>query len=749
MRKTLGFGWRIAALVVAAQVPACNKQPAAAGPDKSAAAEKQAAAAAVAPASRATHLGFAQYLPASTEVYFSTINLPAHYKAVKDSNYFKDLSAFLGDRVPAPTTAPGTTTTPPGGKPAAPKPLNPVQAKALEQVAGADFFVSMGKGSAKSLAAIQKLSSLYTEITYRAMMVGGIAGAANAAAKRASPGAPPKPFPGAELLAAIFREPETVTRMVDVVADLELPTIMYGCKLNNPDEVIKALFTDDKTFGEFKKKGRTSEVTTNLGGKFTLIEFSGKDFFTDDMKKAWFSTMSPQLEAVRPDLERLFAAYQTKSLAVSYGTTAGHLIVTAGSSRPDFQFLTDPAASLAMRPEFNLANSCLNKDLAGALFVDEAAIKALQNPEPLQPLLRGLLSGLKTSPLFSGLAKVLEPKVEALGPLQQKVYSSPVTTLTALAWWDNGVHLEFEGGLTAKGFEGSKPLKFASLVDDPNVILAADFHRVFQYEADVRNLIEGLAGLVRTAGLELAKAGLFGEQGSKMAGWIDLEILPQVVAFYNARNTISTKALGDEAAMIFDLGGHQPALPGLPPPDPKADVKMLREVSVAEVVDRKVIGESWTQMSAALNGVAKAFPMLGGQKLPEAEVSNKAGVTLYSYPSPFNSDDLTLCSSVSDKIFMAGTSKALQEEVATRLLRAMPSADTPTALWRVNWPRIRDTVKNFAPAEKAAAPPAVDNAQAAAKWLAPFGDLRGRLWIEAGHVRNSINWEIKDTKKFD
>lgn len=739
MRKTLKIGWRIAALA-AVLVPACKKQPVAVSADKSTSAEKQAAAAAVAPVSRATHLGFAQHLPASTEVYFSTLNLPAHYAAVKDSNYFKDLSAFVGDRVPAPSAA---TVSPGGPSPKKPVPLDPAKAKALERLAGADFFIAMGKGATKPLSALRDLGNLYTEMTYRLMMSG-----MNAPGPKAdgAPGA--KIMPSAAFLAAIMREQESVKRIVDVMAALELPSITYGCKVEKPEEVLKALFTDD-ILGAVRKKGKVSEVTSNLNGKFTLIEFSGKDLLTDEVKKLWFSGMPPEAEAVKPDLERLYAAYQAKSFAFSYGTAAGHMIITIGSSRPDFQFVTDPATSLAMRPEFNLANSALNKDLAGVLFVDETALKAMQNPQPLQPLLRGLLSGLKSSPMFSGLAKVLEPKVEALGPLQEKVYSSPVTTLAGLAWWDKGLHLELDGGLTPKGFEGSKPLKFASLVDDPNVVLAADFHRALQYEADVRGMIEGLADLVHAAALELAKAGLFGEQGAKMASWIDLEILPQVVSFYNARNTLSTKALGDEAAVIFDLGGRQPVLPGLQPPDPKADPKMLRETSVAEVVDRKVIGESWTQMNAAINGLTKAFPMLAGQKLPEAEVSNKSGVTIYSYPSPFESDDLTLSSAVSDKLFMVGTSKSLQEDIATRLLRAAPTSETSIALWRVNWPRIGDAVKNFAPTEKAATPPAVDNAQAAVKWLAPFGDLRGRLWIETGHVRNSIHWDIKDTKKFD
>ena len=39
--------------------------------------------------------------------------------------------------------------------------------------------------------------------------------------------------------------------------------------------------------------------------------------------------------------------------------------------------------------------------------------------------------------------------------------------------------------------------------------------------------------------------------------------------------------------------------------------------------------------------------------------------------------------------------------------------------------------------------------KAATKWMEPLGDLRGRMWIESGRVRNSISWEMKDTIKFD
>ena len=720
MRKTLRIGWCATVVAVVVLGSGCKKQQVAVPAAVAAGGGVKLAAEGPVPVARATSLGFAVHLPASTEAYFSTLNLPAHFAAAKESNYFKDLTAFLDDRVPAPAT--GTA------------PKAEAKPKAFEKLLGNDFFLSLGKGAAKSIGGLQQLSALYSEFTYHSLMKG------------TTPGAKPGSGGKDQMLAAILKDPEMVQRMAEALGTLELPPIMVGVRSDKPDEVLKELIPEEM-LANVRKKARVSQVTTQLSGKFTMLEGTGKDLLTDELKKQWLALLPPESAAVLPALESAYATFQAKKYTLAYGTAGDYVIVTLGSARPDLQFITNPAVSLAARPEFSVMSPFQGKNLAAVVFTESGVLQAMQNPEPIQPMVRGLLAGLKDSPVFSGLAKTLEPKVAALGPIEHQLYAKPLTTLVGLAWWDKGLHVELDGGLSPKGLEGTKQLKFASLVGDPNVVMAMDYHGDPQAGAVLRDYVEGWADALHVAGLELAKANLFGEQGPKMATWIDLEIIPQLTDFYKASKSMFTTALGNEHAWVVDLGGHLPALPGLPAPDPKAEQKMVRLAGVDEVLDRKLIGDSWTQMETSLNGVAKAFPMLAGQKMPEVESTTKGGVTCYAYPSPFNSDDLTVCSSVGDKLFMIGTSRTLQEEIATRMLRADPSRDTPTMLWRLNWPRVREALKTFSPAAPAA--PAADSMQAASKWMAPLGDMRGRLWIEAGHVRNSVFWEVKDTTKFD
>ncbi|MDB6073837.1 MAG: hypothetical protein JWO89_1477 [Verrucomicrobiaceae bacterium] len=725
MRKTLNGGWWTVALAAMMAVSGCKKQPAAASASASTKTPdtiKAIAASAVEPASRAASLGFAAHLPPTTEAYIGTINLPAHAAALKDTNYFKDLTAFLDDRVPAPAATAG----------AAPK--TPAKPKVLEKLAGNDFFISLGKGAAKSLSAMQKFSAIYSEVSYQMLMRG------------TKPGAQPGPGPSNPLLLALLEDPELIKRLSDALTGLELPPLMIGIRSDKPVEVLKELLPEEM-LAMVRKKAKVSQVTTNLSGSFTLIEGTGKNLLDDDMRKLWLGLLPPEAESVKPALESALTALQAKTFAVSYGTAGGYVIVTLGSSRPDLQFITEPGASLAARPELSVLAPYQSKNLVAVSYMEGNALQSLQDPEPIQPMLRGLVAGLKKSPVFADMAKILEPKVAALAPLERQMHTKVLTTLVGVAWWDKGLHVEVDGGLSPRGLEGNKPLKFASLVDEKNVVFAADYHGDPHASAAFRSYAEAWAEVLRVAGLELAKANLFGENGGKMSTWVDLEIVPQIVSFYAASKTMYGKGLGNEHAWVMDLGGRMPALPGLPPPDPKAETKMLRVAGIDDVLDRKLIGDSWAQMNIALNGVAKAFPMLGGVGLPPAEVSSKSGTTFYNYQLPFESDDLTLCSGVNDKVFMLGTSKNLQEDIAARLLRAEPSPGTPTMLWRMSWPKVREAIKGFSPS--APAEPAADNMKAMSKWMAPLGEMRGRVWIDAGHVRNSITWDLKDVTKFD
>ena len=51
----------------------------------------------------ASKLGFAEKLPADTQLFFGTLGMRDHLKALSATSYFDELSAFLDDKTPAPS----------------------------------------------------------------------------------------------------------------------------------------------------------------------------------------------------------------------------------------------------------------------------------------------------------------------------------------------------------------------------------------------------------------------------------------------------------------------------------------------------------------------------------------------------------------------------------------------------------------------------------------------------------------------
>lgn len=665
----------------------------------------------------AAQLGFALHLPADTEAYFGTLNLPKHLAGMKDSNWAKDLNAFLDDKTPAPSAA------------KADAPALPTSASVLASLWGQDFFIALGKGAAAALKPWQAVSAIQSELQYQALMQGTV----GSAAKDSKP---------QQMIARLLGNTALLQRTADLVSTLSLPPLMLGVKTDKPDDLLKQL-VPDALLEPIKARARVSLVTT-AAGKFTLIEGTFAALLTDELEKTLLEGIPPEQAEARSIVAQALDAVQAKPFCLAYGTAHGHLLVALGTERPSLDFNPAPASALTARPELSFVTPYAARNLVALSFVEADVLEAAKNPEPLQPMIRGVLAGLKSSPTFGGMAAALEPKVQDLGALERELHARKPTTAVGVAWWENGLRIELKGGLSPEGLEGTKPLRFAPLLDDPSVLFGLAHHGDPARSAKIRALVEAWVALLHSSTHELFKAGLGGKDGPTVEAWLEKEVMPPLLAFYNSSKTLYQSGTGNEHAWIMDLGGKVPPVPLLPQRPGEAPPKMLRITAVDDVVNRELVGQQWTQMEQALTQTLAAFPQLGMKALPPPEASNApGGITTYAYPVFPEADDLVPCASISNTLLMLGTSKPQHAELATRLLRAKPATEATTLRWRLNFPAVREAVKNFAIGA------AADSLRPSMKWLAPLGDAQGQVWIEIGNVRQSITVPVKDTVKYD
>ena len=711
-----GFGFSILSLALSG----CGKKPEAAAPGTPSAAAPGAKPAAAKPSlvDHAAKLGFAAHLPKETELFLGSVNLKAHLDAAKKSAFWKDVSSFIDDKVPAPSKAADPTV------------------EAYKKLWGDDFFFALAKGASPTLSSVRELSELYTEITYRAMMAGGpLAGGAPAA------GSQPE-----KMIKAIVDDPKLLKRAAATLGALQIPPMIIGVKTEKPDELIKELFPADK-LAEVTKKAKSSELTTALGGKFKCLEFPLNAFLTDEMEKQMLSGVAEKPGADDPKavIAKAIDDLQAKTVSFAYGTAGGYVIVAIGSTVSHLQFVDKADASLLAKPEFEKLLPFAGKDLVMLGASDASVMQAMSSDEPLQPMLRGLVSGLKSSEMFRGLATGLEPRVSEMALLEKRLYKRAFTSAVGIGWWDQGYHVESFGGADLGVFDTSKPLQFASLLDDPSLVFGFNYNTKPEFSATGRAYVESWMEMIHHVAGELIKTGLGGPQGGQMFAMIDKTVIPELVNFYRGSKTIDEKALGTEQALIADIGGKLGGLPGLPPE--AADKKILRIAGVHAVVDRPLIGTNWTGMEAALKRMIAALPSPTPIPVPAPLSSEKNGVTTYFYPIPFATEDLLPCASVNDRLFMFGTSKNLNESIAGRLASAKADPADIGLKWKVNFGNIREIIKISASLSKNA--DATGGVKTASRWIAPFENMSGRCWNENGQRRDSMTWEIHDVKKFD
>jgi hypothetical protein len=221
-------------------------------------------------------------------------------------------------------------------------------------------------------------------------------------------------------------------------------------------------------------------------------------------------------------------------------------------------------------------------------------------------------------------------------------------------------------------------------------------------------------------------------------------VLPGVLSVYDGTKTIWQKALGGDGAIILDTGGKMPLLPGLPPGGDA--VPLPRFAMVHEIKNRELIGVSWQNMEAALQPLLKQVPAPQPVELPPAVMKRSADLTSYFYTLPFESEDLVPCASLTEKLFMLGTSRAQQIRFAENVKQPGHALAAGMRV-RMNFTKLREFLKAFATVR--AQNGGADGLKAALKWLEPFETMDLRLWSEESQGRGTLSWKIHDVLSYD
>jgi hypothetical protein len=369
--------------------------------------------------------------------------------------------------------------------------------------------------------------------------------------------------------------------------------------------------------------------------------------------------MEEELDAATVD--KLIAAMSKKDLIVASGTVGDYVVLFVGGSTDDLKLAASPSESLVGTDALAFSDAYASKDLAALSYGQKESMAIMmKSAGGISNMTNGIRDGLAGA---EGLGDTRD--LEALFQIVAE-REAALKKLTSVE--SSGMVAYFDGGLMIEGFGGAdgglvdwkSPNRLSHLGDSEDVLMFANMTTDALYDEKSRAYIEAMMETAYAMAMKAADLPLKGEdmeQFKGMAKIFDEKFRPDLVSLWTAMGKMGS-SLGNESAMVVDLKGATPAIPGIPQ-EVVDSAKVPRISFISPVTDRAQLAGSWDQMNTTITGTLAKISELTGQEIPMQKPlsSDKNGATTWFFPLPFFTDDFLPSVTVSDKWFVTSTSK--------------------------------------------------------------------------------------------
>ena len=381
--------------------------------------------------------------------------------------------------------------------------------------------------------------------------------------------------------------------------------------------------------------------------------------------------------------DKLMAALAKKNLVVASGTLGDYVVIFIGASAADCKLVAEPAQSLAGGNALAFADAYAAKDLIGLIYGNDSASKALLAMNSgLSTYTNGLRDGLASAEGgddtrdLEALLQIVAERDAAL----RKLCSSDA--LGVVAFFDEGLKVESFGGYDAGAIDWKAPSKLAHLGDLPDVAVFANVTSDATYDEKVRALAESLVEMAYATTMKVSEMPSDEEAMKPFKEGIKLfndKFRTDALALWDAVKGDFTSGVGKESALVVDLKGSMPTVPGLP--QAVLDkAKFPRVTMILPVTDRTKLKTSWAKVNESATKLLASVSEMVGQDIPMQKPisSEKDGYTTWFLSLPFQSPDFIPSMTVGDKWLAASTSKDRALELLAQAEKGTPGR---TGFW--------------------------------------------------------------------
>jgi hypothetical protein len=596
---------------------------------------------ALTPGERAAMLGIVGSLSKDTESVMSILDgkeVVKRLKALKTWEFIRDTSAEEGGIDPEEEIAEG--------------------AEAAGKFLGQEFFLATGKGTVPQMENLVKLSQRSNYYQMRVMtqvFVEGAAAGDLSGMDSASQG-------------AMMEMAKELGKEMGLIEGAVMPPLLLGLKAADADalgmaqeNLTAALENLPSGFGE---EGVEAIEFTQGGAVFKGYKLSG-------------ATLAASMEEGREDMEqmlqpadvdRLLATLKTKNLVIAHGTLGDYAMLYVGGDDKSCPLVDKVEDSLAANDAISFVDGYQGKKLAGFVYGQQGLAKAAVVGS-LKDLALGVRDGLAGSEGF-GDTRELASLLEMVGEKEDALLGLAKTeALGGLIVLDEGVKFELFGGTDRGAVDHTAPHLLGGLGESNDVFLFGSWVGTPEYSKRFREYGEVIAESAyafaeKVAGLEIEDSEELAQFQQGFALFNE-KFRADALGLWDSMATADS-GLGMETALIIDLKGAMPPIPGVSQ-ELVDGGKFIRASMISPVTDRAKLKESWSRMNESLTNIFKTVSEMSGEEIPMQKPisSEKDGLMTYFFSFPFFNDDFMPSVTVGDKWFVASTSKKQALDLVT------------------------------------------------------------------------------------
>jgi hypothetical protein len=515
---------------------------------------------------------------------------------------------------------------------------------------GQEIFIATGKGTTPQFANLIKLSQRSNYFQMRVMTQAFIAGTKEGDLSDL----------GSSTEQAMMEMAKELGKEMALIESAVMPPVLFGLKAADADalgmveeNLTAALENFPSMFGE---EGVTPVEFTQGGATFKGYKLAG-------------STLAASMEEGRAEIEemlepadvdRLIATLKTKNLVIAHGTLGDYAMLYLGGDDKSCPLVDKVEDSLAANEGISFVDGHQGKKLAGFVYGEQGLAKAAVVGS-LKDLALGVRDGLAGAEGF-GDTRELASLLEMVGEKEDALLGLAKTeALGGLIVLEEGVKFELFGGTDRGGIDHAASHQLGGLGGSDEVLLFGNWVGTPEYSKRAREygevivesayaIAEKMAGLQIEESEELAQF----QQGFAL---FNEKFRADALGLWDAMSTADA-GLGKETALIVDLKGAMPPLPGVPQ-ELVDGGRFLRASMIMPVTDRAKLKDSWSKLDGSLTNIFKTVSEMSGEEIPMQKPisSEKSGLMTYFFSFPFFTDDFMPSVTVGDKWFVASTSK--------------------------------------------------------------------------------------------